>query len=294
MELKQPDCRVSFLDYMPGGIRREIEAILSHREGGAASVCEVHLCVGNTSSLLIGAQRVRLYTSLATSDMRQCFFRICSGSVYAHRDTVSEGYVSIGGGIRVGIGAQARYSGGRLVGVCNVNSLLFRIPSASCSLIDRLYSAWEQSKRGMLIYSVAGGGKTTAIRDLSSLIARREKRRVCVIDQRCEFLESECANAGIMLLRGYERGKGVEIALRTLSPEVVVIDEIGARSESLGIIESLLSGVKVLATAHAREEGELVKRAALSPYISAGVFDVLLGIFHTDNTYSCDWKKIVC
>ena len=294
METGHSFAQPKFLDCLPDGIRRETEAVLSHRSKGAASVSEMHLCLGKGSSLLIGAERMKLFSFVTDKDIRTAFVRVCSGSVYAFRDTISEGYVSIGEGVRVGIGGQARYSAGKLVGVSNVSSLVFRIPTAHSSLIDRLYEAWGKSKRGMLIYSVAGGGKTTALRDLCSLIAIRDKKRIAVIDERCEFIERECCDAGIMLLRGYERRKGVEIALRTLAPQIIAIDEIGARDESCGIIESLLSGVNVLATAHASCEEELVKRTSLSPYINMGIFDILFGIFHTDNTYSCEYKEITC
>ena len=293
METKNEIKKHSFTSYLPSGIRREAEAILSKRVGGVSSVSELHLCIGRGPSLLSGGERIHLMSGVTESEIRQTLVRICSGAVYAFRDTISEGYVSIEGGVRVGIGAQARYSGGRLVGVSNVNSLLFRIPSAHSSLIDRLYEAWCDVRRGMLIYSVAGGGKTTAIRDLSVQIAKREKKRVAVVDERCEFIVNECSSAGIMLLRGYERRKGVEIALRTLAPQVIVIDELGAREESCGIIESLLSGVTVLATAHAAHEDELVRRTALAPYINAGIFDITFGIFHTDNTYTFKSRKII-
>lgn len=283
-----------FLDCLPPQIRREIIAISSHRRGGISSISEIHLCVGVASSMLCNGQRTRLFSHVSAEQVRQTLVRICSGAVYAYRDTISEGFVSMGGGVRVGIGAHARYSGGNLIGVSNASSLVFRIPSVHTSLLDRLYSAWKDTSRGMLIYSVAGGGKTTAIRDLSAFIAKKEKKRVAVIDERCEFIEKECSDAGVVLLRGYERKKGVEIALRTLAPEIIVIDELGARDESVGILESLLSGVKVLATAHAGCESELVRRTALSPYINAGVFDVLFGIFHTDNVYSYEKKKIIC
>ena len=294
METKHKLAQPRFLDCLPGAIRRETEAVLSHRPGGVTAVSQIHLCLGRGSSLLVGRDRMKLFSRVSEKDIRTALVRVCSGAVYACRDTISEGYVSIGDGVRVGIGGQARYSEGKLIGVSNVTSLVFRIPTAHSSLIDRLYGAWTESRRGMLIYSVAGGGKTTALRDLCTLIARKDKKRVAVIDERCEFMESECCDAGIMLLRGYERRKGVEIALRTLEPQIIAIDEIGARDESRGIIESLLSGVSVLATAHASCEEELVKRTALAPYINVGIFDILFGIFHTDNTYSCEYKKIVC
>ena len=90
------------------------------------------------------------------------------------------------------------------------------------------------------------------------------------------------------------RADGMEIALRTMSPSIIAVDEIGARRESDAMVESLNSGIKIIATAHARDRCELEKRGGLAPFLKAGAFDVFFGIFHTDAGYSCKIEDLVC
>ncbi|MBO5945611.1 MAG: Flp pilus assembly complex ATPase component TadA, partial [Clostridia bacterium] len=163
------------------------------------------------------------------------------------------------------------------------------------SLAESLYSAWQGVKSGMLIYSPPGVGKTTALRTLVSLIGERSPEdRIAVVDERCEFSVDECRNIGVMLLRGYKRADGMEIALRTMSPSVIAVDEIGARGESDAMTQSLNSGIKLIATAHASTRSELERRGGFAPFIKACAFDVYFGIFHTDKGYSCKIEELVC
>ena len=275
---------------LPPFLRSEIKRVCRMRRGGESSVGEIHLSVGKRSSVLSHGERIYLSSRVTEDDMRVVFDGICGGALYVHRDTIKDGYVSLGGGIRVGVCGRARYESGRLVGVSEVTSLVFRIPSAESSVTDELLSLWEGAERGMLIYAPPGGGKTTALRSLVSRIGR--SRRVAVVDERCEFIAEECAEWGIDLLRGYKRADGVEIALRTLAPEVIAVDEIGARQESEAVVDSLNSGIRILATAHASSEEEVKRRGSLAPFFKYGIFDVLVGIFNTDGVYRVKSVKI--
>ena len=280
---------------IPPALKSEILRISRTRTGGTKNISELHLTVGRRSSIRIGRERILLGIDVTMADMDRVVHNICGGAVYAHRDTITDGYVSLGGGVRVGVCGQARYESDRLVGISDVSSLVFRIPTAASSLSEELYAAWQSTSRGMLIYSPPGAGKTTALRTLASLIAERcADERIVVVDERCEFFVAECRRLGIMLLRGYKRADGMEIALRTMSPTVIIVDEIGARSESDAMTESLNSGVKLIATAHASDRRELEKRGGLVPFERVGAFDVFFGIFHTDTGYSCKIDELVC
>ena len=79
-----------------------------------------------------------------------------------------------------------------------------------------------------------------------------------------------------------------------MSATVIAVDEIGARTESLAMAESLNSGVKLIATAHAADRSGLEKRGGFAPFDNAEVFDVFFGIFHTDTGYSCKIEEKVC
>lgn len=281
------------LEYLPSAISREIKRIVASRVGGISSLGEIRLCVGRGSSIISHGERLHIHTEVTDSDMRASVNKLCDGAVYAHRETLSDGYVSIDGGIRVGVCGNARYESDRLVGVADISSLVFRIPTQKCSFTNELLEAFRTAECGMLIYAPPGGGKTTALRSLVSAIASgKDSKRVVVVDERCEFFAEDCYAAGIHLLRGYKRGEGIEIAIRTLSPEIIAVDEIGAREEGAYMLDSLNSGVPLIATAHAKSLEELKKRSGLKPFFEREIFDVFAGIFNTDGTFRVKIEKL--
>ena len=277
---------------LPSAVMQEIGNITRLRRGGLASVSELHLSVGRRSSIVVHGERIYLASELHFEDMRTLVARLCGGALYAHRDTITEGYVTIEGGVRVGVCGQARYEGGRIVGVSEVSSLSFRFPTASSSLIEELSDAFFLTERGMLIYAPAGVGKTTALRTLAARLSSGRGLRVAVIDERCEFSPSVCAECGIDLFRGYRRHEGLAAALRTMSPDVVMIDEIGAEEETLRLLDYLNSGIRLVASAHATTADELKKRRSVAPFFEHGVFDMLFGISRTDGVYSALCERI--
>ena len=291
--VKMAICVEEIFSMLPDGIFREMKRLCFSRRGGMDRVGEIHLSVGRGSSFLWGGERIFLSSSISLDEMRKTVESLCGGALYAHRESLSDGYISLEGGVRVGVCGRARYEGGRLVGVSEITSLLFRIPTVRSSACEELLSAWRTSECGMLIYAPPCGGKTTALRTLVSEIASKDKRcRVAVVDERCEFIQEECMRLGVDLFRGYKRGDGLEIALRTMSPEVLVIDEIGARRESETLIDSLNSGVRLLASAHASSRDQLMRRVSLFPFFEHKIFDVIVGIFNTDGVYSLKTEKI--
>lgn len=277
---------------MPEYVAYKIEKKLYEIKMGEKSIEEVRLVRGSGSSVFIGGRCYKLYVNITKEEMEQTLMRLCGGALYRHKETIKRGYISLGDGIRVGVCGGAKYDGDRLLFVDDISMLVYRFPMRESSLEGELYSAYRLAKSGMLIYSIAGGGKTTAIRTLTKTIAKRESGvRIAVVDEREEFNSFECENLGIALLRGYRRNHGVDIALRTLSAEVIVVDEIGCEDESYSIRQFLLSGAKFIATAHAPCLEELLNRDCILPYLERQVFDVFFGIFNTDGNYFCKVDK---
>jgi len=137
----------------------------------------------------------------------------------------------------------------------------------------------------MLVYSPPGVGKTTALRSLAmSIGSGSDAKRVAVIDERCEFPEEDFASAEVDILKGYKRKNGIEIATRTMSPEVIIIDEIGA-DEAAGVAMAVRTGIPLIATAHAASADEVLGKPSLSPLFECGVFDLLVGISFAEGKY---------
>ena len=183
---------------------------------------------------------------------------------------------------------QARYEGNTLVGVCGVSSLLIRLGTAECAFTDKLAEAFFASERGLLIFAPPCGGKTTALRALVKHLAERGAGRISLIDERGEIDCEQFLSLDVDVFSGYRRADGMRIALRVMSPEIIALDEIGTVRESEQISESLLSGVKFIATAHAKSLEELKKRRNLTPFFELGVFDMYAKIVKSERGFECE------
>ena len=284
-----------FFEFIPTGLAREISRLCLSRGKSVNDISELRIRhLGNSSAVICG-ERVPLLCAVTEDDVKKCFFSLCEGAIYAHRDDIKEGYLTIEGGIRVGICGQARYEGGVFVGVSNISSLVFRIPTSSSSNTELIYDAWRDAKSGMLIYSPPGVGKTTALRSLVAMIGGgRCGSQVAVVDERCEFIPEEYKSASVDILRGYRRAEGIEIALRVLSAEVICVDEIGCSSEAEAMLESLNSGVRFIASAHASSYTELAQRVNIKPLFENKVFDVFVGLSLKNGARVAEITRLDC
>lgn len=274
------------LSYLPGDTAERIRDFLTKTGTSEREIGEIRLRSNGPLSLVVRGENVSLGFSVGREEVERTFERVCDGAVFKHRDDVSRGFVSIDGGIRVGVGGHARYEGGAEIGVDSVSTLVFRIPSGRCSFARELYRDWLKLSGGMLIASRAGEGKTTAIRALAGLIGSgRRARRVVVVDERCEFID-EYTGAQVDILRGYRRDAGVEIAIRTLSAEVLIVDEISSARDSAALLGALGAGVNVIATVHAHSLEDALKRGYVRELIFGGLFRGLCRIQRTGADFS--------
>lgn len=242
---------------------------------------------GESLVLLSGGRAVRL---LARADgaLERLLLDVCSGSVYAHRDSIISGYVPMACGVRVGVAGRAGYDG-ELVGIRDISLLVFRIPLREAPIGRELYREWlNRGEKNTLIISPPCGGKSTALFSLLSRIAKDGGRRTVAVDERCEADTEALLNAGVDVLSGYRRQKGIEIAVRTLSADVLACDEIFTEGDSEALLLAHGSGVTVIASTHARDKEGLKEREGLRPLLDKGVFKTLftLGRRGSEFTFS--------
>ena len=75
------------------------------------------------------------------------------------------------------------------------------------------------------------------------------------------------------MLNGYSKGDGMMTALRCLSPQLIICDEIGSRSDADAMLEAMNAGVPVIATAHASNEDDLLGRPQIERLVDYGAID---------------------
>lgn len=249
-------------------------------------------CPGQTWFLGRGSQLHNVpqqgYT-VTKADLADSVVTMCAHSVHSHQHEMRNGFISLRGGHRAGICGSAVLGGGEVTALRDITSVNLRIAreirGAANPLIERIF---RQRLCGVLIAGPPSSGKTTILRDLSRQLAGGKTGRfvrVAVVDERGELgavyegVPQNNLGYSCDILSGYPKGEGILSAVRTLSPQVIVCDEIGDGSEVDSILDGLNCGVKIIATAHADSIGELLHRGQIRRLLEGGAFEriVLLG-----------------
>ena len=176
----------ALMELLPPQLCREVEETVP----AGAFPEELRLRRGRVASVTVAGQNLRLSTVLSGKELDDLLFAMCDGSLYAHSETVCQGYLTLQGGIRVGVCGKAGVVDGRITGIFEPTALVVRIPHATPSIgheIDRLLRKMALCK-GVLIYAPPGVGKTTLLRGVIALAAGGEHPlRVAVVDTRGEL-----------------------------------------------------------------------------------------------------------
>ncbi|MBQ3015376.1 MAG: hypothetical protein IJD79_01195 [Clostridia bacterium] len=270
------------LDILPLNLVREIQRIGEGRLDYPSGLSEIRVRCRSRSSIVLSGENVPLFTRVTENELATVYDRLLSGSLYAHVKDLKDGFVSAFSGVRVGVCSSVSDSGDL---PSQINGLVFRIPISPSEAADDLYLAWREARGGLLIYSLPGEGKTSALRALAGKVSVESGMRVAVIDERREFLPEDYTDATVDILSGYSKAKGLEIALRTLSPEVIVIDEIGNASEADALLRVGRGGVPIIATAHAGSFEEVIRKAGISKLADEGYFKVYARLYREKNRF---------
>lgn len=266
------------LSALPTQLCREVERLAMGRAEGLSGIREIRLRRDGIGELILGGECLPL-SKISGDKMDGIVAKISDGCIFAHRDTIAEGYIAMDFGVRVGIFGSCRYEGGEIVGVGNISGLVFRLPTGRCEFGEQLYSLYSKiSPRGALIFSPPGVGKTTALRYLAGALGRgRARRNTVVVDERGEFLQSDYPDSSVSILRGYRKRLGIEIAVRSLSAELVIVDELSA-DDAFEILSVCRFGVPFIASVHAGSTEEVLKKPSLRPLIETGAVNLLIEI----------------
>lgn len=215
------------------------------------------------------------------------FQLISNYSVYAFQEEIKNGFITLRGGHRVGIGGKVLYGSKGIETIRNISSLNIRIAKEKIGVsnkVIRYILEYPNTIYNTLIISPPQCGKTTILRDLIRNLSdglpyfKNKGFKVGVIDERSELAGMYNGvpqhNMGLRtdILDGCNKQDGTMMFLRAMSPEIIAMDEIGSTSDVESIHEILKAGVKVIATVHGDTLEDLFSKKSLSLLIKDRIF----------------------
>lgn len=220
-------------------------------------------------------------------DIEQTFQIICKYSIHTFMDDIKKGFVTLRGGHRVGIVGKAIVENGQVKNIKHISSLNIRISreiiGCSDKILDHIINT-NNKVNNTLIISPPQCGKTTLLRDIVRNLSNGNKKygfrgmKVALIDERNEiggsYLGVPQMDVGIRtdIIETCPKDVGIIMLLRSMSPNIIVTDEIGNEREVKALYTALNGGVSLITTVHGDSIEDIQGRKELSNLLDKELF----------------------
>ena len=289
---------MKILKYLPNRMSEAITGFLKTVKSNIIYVSEIRLRVNAPLSLSYCGRNIMRFGGefivCHEGEVAETLQKLCEDSVHTYSETLKEGYIVLENGYRIGVCGRAGTEKDVIRSVYGFTSLSIRIPHPVRGVSEEILPILIENGKiqSALFYSIPNVGKTTLIRDIAATLSKGiHAKRIALIDTRGEiYMKDMFAESIADVLRGYPRAKGIEIATRTLSPEVVFCDEIGSSEEAMAILSAENSGVPLIATAHADSFENLLKRPNVRILYDGSVFRYYIGLSRAEGTSSFSYQ----
>lgn len=251
------------------------------------------ICIRINSSIIIFTQNKSYFVGkngeitpedpknllISQNDILETMKILCNFSIYSYQNQIKEGFITLKGGHRVGISGTAVINNNEIINISDISSINFRISREVLGCSDRIFDKFGLDIGGTLIIGPPSSGKTTILRDmarrLSTSFEADKLIKVSIIDERREIAASYQGvpqrDIGFSdVLSGFPKAEGIIRAIRTLSPKIIICDEIGGVEDAEAIKKSLNSGVGIIASIHAKSTDEMANSFRIKNILSSG------------------------
>lgn len=229
---------------------------------------ELPLIIITDSGEIVTKYRCRL------EDIKSVAKRVSNYSFYAFEDDMRQGFITVSGGHRIGITGEWVIDNANVKTLRNISSVNIRITKEIIGISDDLIPLITENDRvqNTIIISPPKCGKTTLLRDIArnlstGMINRRiSGKKVAIIDERSEIAGSfegiPQMDVGIRtdVYDNCIKCEGMLMAIRSMSPEVVICDEIGSDRDIQALITAYNSGVSIITSIHGYDIDDLYNR----------------------------------
>ena len=271
------------MSYLPVCIVNSIEGLPKNQQ---ERISELRLRLARPSSVTIENKNVLLIDAktgssicLKTSEVNACFQKICDHSIYKYESEIRSGYITVFGGCRAGF-CGTRTDNGLIKDISSINFRLARqVDAAAKEIYPMLFTDGQICST--LIVGSPCTGKTTLLSDIAFRLSK-DQYRVSIVDERCELaamyggIPQKAIGSLCDVLDNYPKGEGMMIALRCLSPQAIICDEIGTESDVKAMLQAMNAGVPIIASTHADSINALIGRPQIKHLLEYGGIEKII------------------
>ena len=246
---------------------------------------EIRLRAGYSIILLYAGKEKILHIKATERSIRETLDYVSNYSLYAYENELKQGFITIEGGHRVGMAGQVLIENGRVKNLKYISSLNIRVSHEIVGCADKLfpYITHDKQMYHTLIISPPRCGKTTLLRDMIRQISDGNEHvggcTVGVVDERSELagcfqgIPQNHMGMRTDVLDGCPKAEGMLMLIRSMSPQVIAVDEIGAPEEVQAIQYAMHCGCKMIATVHGETLDEIQRKPLLEHMIREQCFE---------------------
>jgi len=225
------------------------------------------------------------HVEFATDERNFVLNQLSEHSLYRLETELKEGFITVAGGHRVGLAGKVTTTENHVKGLQFITSFNIRVAQQIIGiaepLIHHLYD--ESNYCHTLIIGAPQSGKTTLLRDITRLISNGHQvipaKKVAIIDERSEIA---AAKNGVSqfdigsrtdVMDACPKAVGMMMMIRSMSPEIVVVDEIGKQEDVQALLDVFHAGVTIICTVHGSSLTDVKKRLSLQQLFSESIFN---------------------
>ena len=256
------------LRYFPNKIYQIFSNLLQENPQIANELQEIRIRVDKPIILKLREKDIILQYNILQTEIFQIVERLCENSIYAYKNQICEGFITIKGGHRVGLTGSCVIENGKITNIKYISSLNIRIArevkNCSTRILREIIDIENKTIYNSIIVAPPGRGKTTILRDIIRRISDgieeiNFRGKTCgVVDERGEiaamYKGAPQNDVGIRtdIIENVSKNKGIHMLIRTMAPEIIACDEIGSKEDVEAIHYALYSGVKGIFTMHGK------------------------------------------
>lgn len=262
------------LEQLPTSLARQVHELRLRTGCGIVLTIQGQQCAAESLPECPDALRGIRLTSVQIEGI---FYALCGGSVHTHQSELEQGFLTTPCGCRVGVAGRFANRNGQLI-LQQITSLDLRIARVIPAVLpDNLRCILQGHFVGLLVVGEPDSGKTTLLRQIAAELASQHCS-TAVVDERGELFapQNNPCEGSLDVLSGVPKAQGIQMALRTLSPRVIVLDELGTLEETRALEQGFFSGVDFAASVHGTTEEEVLRRPQVRYLRQQGMLRVLV------------------